>query len=210
MCYSIVLFKNKLKKKILKKFKNKEKAESYFEKVVMKNQSIEFEKMYENGLDCFYEIGLVGPYIENNFFFKKDSLGKNVKIYSENKDFSIYKLENYKLEELIFDFNSKTKISFDDFLKLLRGIKVFSIIFKINNKIVVQVDDILSIFSLKTDVDCLRLFTKLENLIYNKELNNFILIRDFDNNQKKYIYNLLNEKGISKSYLYRSSTTHLK
>lgn len=210
MSYSIVVFKNKIKKKILKKFKDFNRASDYFNKLVKQNSEIVFEKQLENGSECYYEIGLIGPYRENSFFYKKDLQGKNVKIYSENKDFTIIEIENYKKEEKLFDIKNNRKISLDDFIKKCVKSKGLKFLSKLNNKIIYQNDDLILLYSLKSDSDCHRLFNHLESYIFENQIKDCLMIGDFDVNQKKYLYSLLESNGFSKDHLYRVSTTHLK
>jgi hypothetical protein len=210
MSYSIIVFKNKIKKKILKKFKNFDKAKVFFDKKIKSRKKYVFERRFENGDQCNYELGLVGPYRPDSFFFKKDSMGKNLKIFSENKDFSIIEIEDYPKEEKIYDFKNNKKISFEyfcDFYLKQSGLKIIS---KLNNKIIYQKDDDFLIFSLKNSEDCARFFYLLQNLSISGEINDFIMVSDFDLNQKKYLYDLLEKNGFTKDFLYRNSTTYSK
>ena len=58
MKYLIVLFKNKERKKIIKKFKTLDRAKMFFEKKINENQ-IYFDKKVENGKSCDFELGLI-------------------------------------------------------------------------------------------------------------------------------------------------------
>jgi len=58
MKYLIVLFKNKERKKIIKKFKTFENAKKFYDKMIKEN-TIVFNKEVENGKDCFFELGLM-------------------------------------------------------------------------------------------------------------------------------------------------------
>jgi hypothetical protein len=210
MSYSIIIFKNKIKKKILNNFKDFKRASKYFNKLIDKNSNIIFEKKLENGSECLYEIALVGPYVENSFFFKKDSNGKNIKIFSENKDFSIIQIENYKKEEKIFDIKNNRKISLNEFISICVKSKGLKFLSKLNNKIIYQNDDFITMYSLKSDKDCYRLFEYLESYIFENQIKDCLMVDDFDFTQKKYMYDLLEKNGFSKNHLYRVSTTHLK
>ena len=76
---------------------------------------------------------------------------------------------------------------------------------KLNNKVVVQEDENYSLFSLKNEDDCSRFL----NLVESKaEKRNFIIVRDFTSPQRKYLYDLLIEKGYDIDFLYRTKTTH--
>lgn len=210
MSYSIIIFKNKIKKKILKKYKDLNNAKSFYESLVKLNSNIIFEKKIENGLSSKYEIALVGPYVENSHFFKKDTDGKNIKIYSENKDFSIILINDFKKEEKLYDVKNKKKISLLDFIKTCVKSKGLKFISKLNNKIIYQKDETILIYSLKSNEDCLRLFEFLDKYIFENNIKDCLLVGDFDSNQKKYMYDLLDKNGFSKDHLYRVATTHLK
>ena len=56
--YIIVLFKNKSKKKIINKFKTKERAIEFYKKMIEGNDVI-FDCQTENGKSCFFELGLL-------------------------------------------------------------------------------------------------------------------------------------------------------
>lgn len=208
--YSVVIFKNKIKRKILKNYKSLDLANDFFSKFLDKSKNILFEKQYENGSKCFFELLIIGPPNPESYFFIKDGLGRNVKIYSEGDEFSIYKLNELKIEEELYDIFNKRKITYSEFINTYTkkpNLKMFS---KLNNKLVYQNDNDLEIFSLKNLEDCERLFSCLSNHIQKNGLIDCLIIEDFDQLQKKYLYKLLEEKGISKKSLYRQSTTHLK
>lgn len=203
--YSVVIFKNKVKKKILKNYNNFNSAEKYFDGLIS-NNSVIFEKKLENGLDVSFDLLIIGPPSEGQPFFIKDDNQRNVKIFSENKDFSILKISKFSFEEDIYDFFNKRKINFIELESLIKSKKGINLLSKINNKLVLQSDEEILIFSTKCISDCERLLDVIEE----KKFINLIIVRDTSSVQKKYIYNILSEKGIKKSYLYRQSTTHLK
>ncbi len=101
--FNIVIFKNKRKKKVIKKYKSLDKAIEFFDRLIRENNNIVFEKLLENGTSCDHNLLIIGQYKPDGEFFIKDKFGKNVKIFSENNDFSIYKISNYKIEEKIED-----------------------------------------------------------------------------------------------------------
>lgn len=208
--YKVVIFKNKTKKKVIKKYKDLNNAILFFDNLIKKNQEIQFEKSLENGLVCDYELLIIGPYQSNKEFFVKDKLGKNIKIYSNDGDFSIYKISEYKLEEKLFHINKKTKIGFSEFIKKYINVSGLKCISKLNNKIIHQIDDKFNLFSCKSDDDCSRFFDYLEDYVFENKRMDCLIVRDFDPTQKKYLYDVLEKNGFSKDFLYRRSTTHLK
>jgi hypothetical protein len=54
MNFYIVLFKDKTKKKIIKKFSNSKKAEDFYNEMLKENKSVIFEKLFDNGKPSKY------------------------------------------------------------------------------------------------------------------------------------------------------------
>ena len=207
MKYLIVLFKNKERKKIIKKFKTHQRAKEFFDNQI-KNNKVVFEKGVENGKSCTFEIGLLERDSTNfDSYFIKDSLGRQLKVDIDDPDYKVLQISNYSVEEFIYDISKNKKISIDKFISeyLKRGsIKLIS---KLNNKIVVQDDDKFSLFSLKSDDDCFRFTQVLQKYLAEKNRIDCIIVLDSSLPQKKYLYSLLESRGISKSILYKKSTT---
>jgi hypothetical protein len=211
MKYLIVLFKNKKRKKILNKFKTLERANLYFEKLIFKNKEIKFPVEFENGSRSKYEIGFLESGSTNfDLYFVKDSLGRQIKVELDDDDYRLLKIMNYNIEEYIYDVNQKKKISFNTFIKTYlpkSGIKLLS---KLNNKISIQNDDEVNLVSLKSIDECSRFMDILEGYLINEGRLDCLLVKDTSKQQKKYLYDVLEKKGISKSFLYRRFTTFSK
>ena len=207
MKYLIVLFKNKERKKIIKKFKTYQRAKEFFDNQI-KNNNVIFEKGVENGKLCSFEIGLLEKdSINFDSYFIKDILGRQIKVNIDDPDYKILKISRYSVEEFIYDISKNKKISIDKFISeyLKRGsIKLIS---KLNNKVIVQDDDKFSLFSLKSDDDCFRFTQILQKYLVEKNRTDCIIVLDSSLPQKKYLYSLLESKGISKLILYKKSTT---
>ena len=99
--YIIVLFKNKQRKKIIKRYATEKQAISSFEKLIKENNVI-FDKKIENAESCEYEIGLLS---KNQSFqpslFITDDYGRNSPVNLENPEYvflKIKKFENFVLE----------------------------------------------------------------------------------------------------------------
>ena len=90
---------------------------------------------------------------------------------------------------------------------LTSGYKMIS---KLNNKIVLQEDDNFKLFTLKNVYDSDRFIDTLSDILIKEKRSNVLLVKDVSTAQRKYLYNLLVEKGYPKSYLLRYSTTHLQ
>lgn len=85
------------------------------------------------------------------------------------------------------------------------GLKLVS---KLNNKVVVQNDDTFNLFTLKNDDDSSRFIDSISQHLFKEKKMDCIFVKDYSTTQRKYLYNILTEKGFSKHYLQRQSTTH--
>lgn len=210
MKYSIVLFKNKERKKIINKFKTFDRANNFYKDLLDKNLVL-FEKQTENGKECHYEIALVEKdSINFDSYYVKDNMGRQVKVDVDDSSHKILRLDNFKVEELIFDVTQNKRIKFSEFEKSYLKSKGLKLLSKINNKIVFQEDDQTNLFSFKSEVESERFLKSLSS--YLIELNRFdiIIVMDTSKDQKKYLYDLLEKKGFDKSVLYRRFTTYPK
>lgn len=208
--YIVVLFKNKVKRKIINKFKTLKRANNFYQSLLNESKNVIFEKRFENGVLCDFEIGLLDSNKTNEVKYYKDDLGRQIKLELEDENYHISKIEKYKTEELFLDFKIKKKISTQDLLnKYLNGdgIKMIS---KLNNKIIVQKDEDYNLFTFKTEMDADRFIDSLSNYLMNNNRVDCILVKDSSTIQRKYLYNMLVEKGYPKRYLTRLSTTHPK
>lgn len=207
MKYLVVLFKNKNKKKIINKFKTFKRAKMFFDSKIKDNKII-FNKRVENGKNCSFELGILEKDSTNfDIVYVKDDMGRQVKIDLDDPEYKILEIKEYLIEEFLFDVSKNEKLSFHNFVKKYLpkvGIKLIS---KINHKIVVQNDENVNLFSLKSESDCLRFLNILENYMFENNRIDCILVSDSTKEQKKYLYDLLESKGISKRILYRRSTT---
>lgn len=206
--FLVVLFKNKTKKKILKKYKTLNRAKEFYEKLISNSQNIFFEKRWENALNCDYEISLMTNEKSDINVYFSDELGRNVKVELDDENYQIIKIQKFKVEELIFDCNLKKKINFDFFIKKYLDKGSIKIIFSLNNKIVVQNDDSFKFFSLKNSIESQRFIDSLSNYFLSEKRYDVILVKDFDSSQRGYLYQLLSEKGYDKKFLYRNKTTY--
>jgi hypothetical protein len=211
MKYLIVLFKNKERKKVLNKFKTLEKANQYFNKLVKSNNEVKFPVMFENGKSCKYEIGFLESGSTNfDLYFIKDELGRQIKVDIDDPNYRLTKILDFRIEEFLYDVNLKEKISFNIFIKKYlpkSGIKLLS---KLNNKIAIQNDNDINLVSLKSIDECDRFMDILESYLIENGRLDCILVKDTSKQQKKYLYDVLESKGIDKSSLYRRFTTYIR
>ena len=207
--YQIVLFKNKIKKKIIKKFKTSKKAVNYYKSLLDVSDKIIFPKQYDNGFESEYELALLSPKnIDSGSLFVKDEFGRQIKIEIEDDDYVISKISKYNVDEYFVDYNTKLKINTSTFINMYLDNSGLKLISKLNNKIIVQNDEIFKLFTFKNDEDSSRFIDSiLEHFIKIKRMD-CIFVKDVDTMQRKYLYELLVNNGFPKSYLFRHSTTH--
>jgi hypothetical protein len=207
MKYLIVLFKNKERKKIIKKFKTLDRAKKFYESKINDN-GIYFDKKVENGKNCNFELALVetDPDEFENYFIK-DDLGRQVKVETDDSRYKIMKISNYKIEDFIYDIQKNKRLNFITFIRNYIPIEGIKLVSKLNNKVVIQNDEKFFLFSLKSEDESKRFLTVLEDYMLSNNRMDCIIVSDDSNRQKKYLYELLSSKGISKSMLYKKSTT---
>jgi hypothetical protein len=209
MNYLIVLFKNKVKKKIIKKFKTSNRANDFYNSLLEISDKVIFEKQFENGDSFNYEIAILEK-ISGTFLpvFLKDELGRNIKVSLDDSDFHIKKINSYYIEESILDITLNKKINPFEFIKLYLNPPGFKLISKLNNKIIVQNDNVINLFTLKNNLDSSRFIDSISDFFISQKRFDCMFVKDYSNAQRKYLYNLLTEYGFSKSYLQRQTTTH--
>jgi hypothetical protein len=208
--FTIVIFKNRTKKRIIKKFKTYENAKKFYQKTLDDNKSVLFGVETENGKNCKYEIGLVTKDKNDKPLYVKDDLGRQVRIDLDSSEFSIIDINPYKKEEYIYDIKKSKRIKVSSFLRQYLpkvGVKLVS---KLNHKISVQNESDINLFSLKSDSDCDRFIDTLSNHFMENGRIDTIFVKDTSVVQKKYLYDLLESNGYSKSILYRRFTTYTR
>jgi hypothetical protein len=207
--YQVVLFKNKVKKKIINKFKTHKKANELYNSLVEESNTVLFDKKYENGYESLYELSLLektsGTLLP---MFMKDTFGRQVKVDLDDNDFTIIRISTYNLEELIVDYSTNTRITISDFIKKYLDPPGLKMVSKLNNKVIVQNDDHYNLFTLKNDDDSSRLLDNLSENFISKKRSDCMFVKDYSTAQRKYLYSILSEKGFPKTYLFRQSTTH--
>jgi len=208
MNYLVVVFKNKERKKIINKFKTKERANLFFDKLIEENKSVIFETKVENAKPCDYELSILEKKNDNfDKMFVRDEMGRQVLVDLDDPDYKILKVVKYKIPEKIYDVDKKTKITMDIFIKNYLPKNSIKLISRLNNKVVLQNDDDVKLFSLKDENESKRFLDNLNEFLISQERIDCIIVSESSKAQKKYLYDILSEKGISKQSLYRKSTT---
>ena len=206
--YLIVLFKNKVKKRIIKKFKTLKNSDEYYKKLIQESDEVIFDKKHENGFKSDYEIALLGKKKGNDeVIYIKDEIGRQSKVILEDDDFSILKVQPYKLDEQFLDYTTKKKINTKELMKkYLSGVGL-KMVSKLNNKIIVQNDNTINLFTFKNDEDSSRFIDNLSKIFIEQKKIDCMFVKDSSLSQRKYLYNILVNYGFPKSYLFRQSTT---
>lgn len=209
MNYFIVLFKDKQKKRIIKKFITKRNALLAYNKMMEKSDNIFFEKKIQNGKECNFELGLISTIKESDVpTYLKDELGRNQRVYINNDtNMTFVAINRYKVEEKIFDIQEDKKISLNELYNKYLSITGFKVISILNHKIVVQNDTKFDLFSLKDENEALRFLDSLTTYLTYKNDLSCMVLKSTTLTQKKYLYDLLEEYGFDKAMLYRRVTT---
>lgn len=208
--FIVVLFKNKERKKIIKKFITLDKANSFYTNLIKKSQNVIFERKFENGKDCEYELGLIqhGKSKDNLPTYVTDELGRNIRVKLIDEDYTILKISKYKVEESIFDLEKNKKIGVDTFIKNYLKTDTLKVISVLNNKIVVQKDETIKVFSLKNEMETIRFVDSISKHFFINKRNDCLFVSDTSTPQKKYLLELLENNGFDKKIFYRKFTTH--
>jgi len=206
--YLVVLFKDKKKKKIIKKFITLSRAKQFYDKLMGKSNDVVFEVKVEAGRECKYELGLVELSGRQLIpVYMTDEFGRNIKVKLDEDGMTLLKIEPYKKQELIYDIKEGKKISTDFFIKKYLkgdGLKMVSVL---NNKIVVQEDEKIYLFTLKSENESSRFADNLSSYFFKIKRGDCLFVKDYSTAQRKSLYSLLETAGIDKKILYRKFTT---
>jgi len=108
--YLLVLFKNKKKRKIIKRYSTEISAKKLFDKLLIDSDNVIFEKKIENAEEVIYEIGLLTNQtnVQESISYK-DEFGRNQVAQLENENYVFLKLSKINIEEEIYDWQDKNK-----------------------------------------------------------------------------------------------------
>lgn len=203
----VVLFKNKTKKKIIKKFITFKRAKSFYDNLVKESNDVIFNVEVEAGKECKYEIGLVEMSSKQLVpVYMTDEFGRSVKVKLNEDGMTLFQINPYKKEELIYDIKEGKKITVQELIKKYLkgdGLKMVSVL---NNKIVVQEEEKINLFTLKSEKESSRLVDCLSLYFFKIKRGDCLFIKDYSSTQRKYLYSLLESNGFSKRVLYRKFT----
>lgn len=208
--YLIVLFKNRKKRKIIKSYSKEKNALEYFNNLLSKN-NVFFEKKIENATPVNYQIAILTKTIktQKSIFFV-DEFGRNISADLSDSNYVFLDIKNYKVEEHIFDWQQQKKINMNKFLNIYCKTNELKSIYTLHNKICVQIDQEINLFSLKDTEESVRFLDILQDYFYSNSRIDAIFVKDVSTVQRKWIYNVLENKGFDKKRLYRLKTTFSK
>jgi len=207
--FLVVLFKNKLRQKIIKKFIGKDNCYKFYNKFIS-NQNIYFPVEFENGKECRFEIAVLELNGKLSSTIHRDEFGRNIDHKVEGTDYIIVKIQNFKYEERVYDISEKKKITFLEVVTQFSKNKDLKSVFKINNKVVFQSDEIIKVYSCKTDFESKRFLDELQRYCIENKITDYLISYSEDIAHKKDLYRILTDKGFDIKMLYRRSTTHPK
>lgn len=206
--YIVVLFKNKKKKRIIKKFITFSRAKQFYEKLIKESNEVLFEIKVEGGKNCDYELGIVEMSSKQLVpVYMTDEFGRNVKVKLDEDGMTLFKIQPYKKEETIYDIKEGKKITMSDLIKKYMkgdGLKMISVL---NNKIVLQEDEKIHLFTLKSESESSRFIDSMSLHFFKIKRGDCLFVKDYSTAQRKYLYSLLESNGIDKKILYRKFTT---
>jgi hypothetical protein len=204
--FHIFIFKNNKKKKKLKSFVRENLAQDYYNKLLKKSSDITFDKRFESGKECEFHIAIISnKFVYGNIHYI-DDVGRNITISPKIDDENyIQKISIYKFEEYIYDVQTDARIPINYFLKTYIDKNKLYMVSQIKNKFILQNEDDYKLFSLKNPEDCDRLLELFPSI---QDKPNMIIVKDISTIHRKYLYDLLIEKGFNKKFLYTSYTTY--
>lgn len=206
--YLIVLFSNKVKQKIIKKYKTYKQAKKFFDKCIQNNSNVIFEKKISNGHPCNLEISLIE--LSNKQLlpvYITDEMGRNIKVRLEDDNMTMVEVKEFKKEEEIYDYELKKKLTSQEIIKKYLKSQNIKMISSLNNKVIIQNEDKINLFSLKNEDESKRFLDSISLHFFKIKRSDCIFVKDVSSPQKKYLFSLLENYGFNKKILYRKFTT---
>jgi len=206
--FMVVLFKDKKKKKILKKFITYKRAKQFYKTLMDKSKEIIFDVKVQSGKECKFELGLVELSSKQLIpVYMTDEFGRNIKVKLDEDGMTLFEISPYKKEELIFDIKENRKITVEKFIKSYLKGDGMKMISSLNNKIVVQENEKINLFTLKSESESERFIDCVSSHFFKIKRSDCLFVKDSSTPQRKYLYTLLESSGIDKKILYRKFTT---
>lgn len=203
--YFVVLFCNKKKIRILHKCRTKNTVyDHWHEFKTQKKPSFIKLQGGKRKKELNFELGLIFP---NNKWAKptyvRDELGRNVIVEMNDKRYRIKEIIPYWDEELIYDFEAKKRIHYEEMMSIILKVEDVAQIFTLNNKLFLQVENDVRLFGNKNINDANRLFDIVKEDLIKRKRGNFIFVRDITTHQRSLLYEMLEGKGFKRTELIR-------
>lgn len=203
--YSIVLFCNKKRVKVLYSCQKRTTVHDYWSEFkTQKRPRFLKQQTSKRNQEALYELALIYP---NNRWatktYVKDSIGRLIEAKIEDNKFRIKEIIPYWKEELIYDFQIKKRIRYHEMFEDILKINDIGQIFTLNNKLFVQNENDIRLYGNKNVNDAERLFELIREDLLKKKKGNFIFVKDVTTAQRKILYALLESKGFKRSELFR-------
>jgi hypothetical protein len=199
--FMVVLFKDKKKKKILKKFITYKRAKQFYKTLMDKSKEIIFDVKVQSGKECKFELGLVELSSKQLIpVYMTDEFGRNIKVKLDEDGMTLFEISPYKKEELIFDIKENRKITVDKFIKSYLKGDGMKMISSLNNKIVVQENEKINLFTLKSESESERFIDCVSSHFFKIKRSDCLFVKDSSTPQRKYLYTLLESSGIDKKF----------
>lgn len=209
--YLIVLFKNKRRKRIIKKFITLKKAKPFYKNLLGDSEQVIFPVEIEGGKECKYELGIVEMSSKQLIpIYMTDEFGRSVKVKLEDENMTLFEISPYKKEELIHDNQTNKKINSKQLIKSYFKGNSLKMLYCLNNRIILQEDEKINLFTTKNESEAIRLIECLSIFFFKNKRSDCLFVKDTSTPQKKYLYNLLESKGISRKILYRKFTSQVQ
>jgi hypothetical protein len=209
--YLIVLFKNKRRKRIIKKFITLKNAKPFYNNLLSNSNEVIFPVEIEGGKECKYELGMVEMSSKQLVpIYMTDEFGRSVKVKLEDDNMTLFEINPYKKEELIHDNQTNKKINSRQLIKSYFKGDSLKMLYCLNNRIVLQEDEKINLFTTKNESEAVRLIDCLSTFFFKNKRSDCLFVKDTSTPQKKYLFNLLESKGISRKILYRKFTSQVQ
>lgn len=205
--YFIILYLNGKKKKVLHKSAKRSTIMDYWAEFKTQRKPqycAEIRGRKRTRLN--FELFLVYPmnrWATTNVAYKKDELGRNIKVSLDNSKFRVKEILPWWEEERVYDFEQKKHIHFHEMMFKISMVEDICQIFTLNNKIFVQIENDVKVFGNKNLHDANRLFELVKSDLHKRKRKNFIFIKDVTTYQRKLLYDFLITKGFSRTELFR-------
>jgi len=203
--YFIILFCNKKRNKILYRSNiNKHIYEYWRQFKTLEKPRYLKEQVGKQHKKAVFELALVFPmnrWVKD--VYVTDSLGRLILGKLEDGNLRIKEIIPYWKEELIYDFQKKKSIRYQEMLDNIMKIDEIGQIFTLNNKLFVQNENEIWVYGNKTINDASRLFELVREDLLKSKKGNFIFVKDVTTIQRKNIYNILEARGFKRTELFR-------